>query len=117
MDRRLKRGEVWTAAGGRAYTGKPRPVVILQDDRFDATDSITVCPLTSDPTSAALFRVPIEPGPDNGLREPSYVMVDKISSIPKTRMGALVGRVSDEDLVRLNRAVVLFLGLAGKSSR
>jgi mRNA interferase MazF len=113
----VRRGEVWTAAGGQAYAGKPRPVVILEDDCFSLTDSITVCPLTSDSTSAVLFRVPIDPNSDNGLRQRSYVMADKIASIPKTRMGVLIGRVSDEDLVRLNRAVVLFLGLAGKSSR
>jgi len=109
----VRRGEVWTAAGGQAYAGKPRPVVVLQDDRFDATDSITVCPLTSDSTSALLFRVPIEPSSDNGLRQPSYAMADKIASIPRTRMRALVGRLADEDLSRLNRAVLVFLGLAG----
>jgi mRNA interferase MazF len=109
----MKRGEVWTAAGGQAYAGKPRPVVILQDDHFDATDSITVCPLTSDPTDALLFRVAIEPNPDNGLRKRSYVMADKIASIPKTRIRTLVGRLDDEDIIRLNRAVFVFLGLAG----
>jgi mRNA interferase MazF len=107
----MKRGEVWTAAGGQAYAGKPRPVVILQDDRFDATASITVCPLTSDPTPALLFRVPIEPNSDNGLHQRSYVMADKIVSIPKTRVRALVGRLDDEDVVSLNRAVFVFLGL------
>ena len=107
----MKRGEVWTAVGGQAYAGKPRPVVILQDDRFDATGSITVCPLTSDPTPALLFRVPIEPDSDNGLRQRSYVMADKIVSIPKTRIRALVGRLDDEDVVSLNRAVFVFLGL------
>ncbi len=107
----MKRGEVWTAVGGQAYAGKPRPVVILQDDRFDATGSITVCPLTSDSTPALLFRVPIEPDSNNGLRQRSYVMADKIVSIPKTRIGALVGRLDDEDVVSLNRAVFVFLGL------
>lgn len=113
----MKRGEVWTAAGGLAYAKKPRPVVILQDDRFDATGSITVCPLTSDSTSALLFRVPIEPNPDNGLRTRSYLMADKIASIPRSRIRARVGRLDDEDLIRLNRAVFVFLGLAGASSR
>lgn len=109
----MKRGEVWTAAGGQAYAGKPRPVVILQDDRFDATDSITVCPLTSDPTDALLFRVPIEPHPANGLRKRSHIMADKIASIPRTRIGALIGRLADEDMTSLDRAVLVFLGLAG----
>jgi len=109
----VKRGEVWTAAGGQAYGGKPRPVVILQDDRFVATDSVTVCPLTSDTTSAAFFRVPIEPSAKNGLRQPSHVMADKVASIPKTRMRALVGQLDVPDILALNRAVIVFLGLAG----
>ena len=112
----MKRGEVWTAAGGQAYASKPPPVVILQDDRFDATGSITVCPLTSDPTRALLFRVAIDPNPDNGLRKRSFVMADKIVTIPKTRVRALVGRLDDGDIVRLNRAVFVFLGLAGAGS-
>jgi mRNA interferase MazF len=109
----VRRGDVWTAAGGQAYAGKPRPVVILQENRLDATDSITVCPLTSDPTPALLFRVRIEPNPANGLRKRSYVMADKIVSIPKSRIRAFVGRVDDEDVARLNRALFVFLGLAG----
>lgn len=109
----MKRGEVWTAAGGQAYAGKPRPVVILQDDRFDATDSITVCPLTADPTSARIFRVGIEPGSGNGLRERSYAMTDKIASIPKSRVRHRLGRLDDGDIASLNRAVLVFLGLAG----
>jgi mRNA interferase MazF len=117
MERRVKRGEVWTAAGGQGYAGKPRPVVILQDDRFDATDSIIVCPLTSDSTSARLFRTRIEPGPGNGLRTRSYVMTDKIVSIPKARVRHRVGRLDKADIVSLNRAVFVFLGLAGSDSR
>jgi mRNA interferase MazF len=53
----MKRGEIWTVAGGAAYAGKPRPAVIVQDNRFDATDSIVVCPLTTDPTPAPMFRL------------------------------------------------------------
>ncbi len=109
----MKRGEVWTATGGQAYAGKPRPVVILQDDRFEDTDSLTVCPLTSDSTSAIFFRVPIEPSPGNGLRQRSYVMADKIASIPKTRIRDFVGRLGPKDMAMLNRAVLVFLGLAG----
>lgn len=109
----MRRGEVWTATGGQAYAAKPRPVIVLQDDRFDSTDSITVCPLTTDSTSALLFRVPIAPSHDNGLRQTSYAMADKIASIPRTRMRTLVGRLADDDVVRLNRAVLVFLGMAG----
>ena len=109
----MRRGDVWTAAGGQAYAGKPRPVVIVQDDRFGETDSIAVCPLTSDPTTAPLFRIPIEPSSDNGLRHRSYIMADKISAIPRTRIRDLIGRLAASDMAELNRAVVVFLGLAG----
>ena len=57
----MKRGEIRTVAGGAAYAGKPRPAVIVQDDRFDANDSIVVCPLTTDPTPAPIFRLPSSP--------------------------------------------------------
>ena len=107
-----KRGEIWTAAGGTDYAGKPRPVVILQDDRFDRTDSITVCAFTTDPTEAPLFRLPVEPSEGNGLRASCQLMVDKITTVPKARIGARVGRLADEEMVRLNRAILVFLGIA-----
>ena len=109
----MKRGEIWTVAGGPDYAGKPRPVVILQDDRFDATSSVTICAFTTDPTEAPLFRLPVEPSDGNRLRTRSRLMVDKLTTVPKTKLGAQVGRLDDEDLVRLNRAVLVFLGLAG----
>ena len=108
----MRRGEIWTAAAGSGYVGKPRPVVILQDDRFDATDSVTVCAFTTDPTEAPLFRLFVEPSETNGLHQASNLMVDKITTVPKTKVGAQVGRIDDEDLLRLNQAVLVFLGLA-----
>jgi len=109
----VKRGEVWTAAGGADYAGKPRPVVIVQDDRFDATKSVTVCAFTSDPTEAPLLRLAVEPNETNGLRTTSRLMVDKITTIPKAKLGTRIGRLADADIVRLNRAMMIFLGLAG----
>ncbi len=64
----MRRGDIWTVAGGKDYAGKPRPVVILQDDRFEATNSITICALTTDETDAPLFRLLVEPSADTGLR-------------------------------------------------
>jgi mRNA interferase MazF len=109
----VKRGEIWTAAGGSGYAGKPRPVVILQDDRFDATDSVTVCAFTTDPTDAPLIRLAVDPDDLNGLNESSRLMVDKLTTIPRSKLGEQIGRLADEDMVRLGRAVVVFLGLAG----
>ncbi len=108
----MKRGEIWTVAGGKDYAGKPRPAVILQDDRFDKTESITICAFTTDPTDAPLFRLAVEPSTSNGLRAVSRLMVDKITTVPKSRIGARAGRLGDEDMVRLNRAILVFLGLA-----
>lgn len=108
----MRRGEIWTVAGGKDYAGKPRPAVIVQDDAFDATDSITVCAFTTDGTQAPLFRLPVEPNEANGLRTPCRLMVDKITTVPKAKIGSRVGRLDDEDVLRLNRAVVVFLGLA-----
>lgn len=109
----MRRGEIWTAAAGGRYVGKPRPVVIVQDDRFDATASVTVCAFTTDPTEAPLFRLAVVPDATNGIREPSSVMVDKITTVPRARLGEQIGRLGDDDMVRLGRAVVVFLGVAG----
>jgi mRNA interferase MazF len=111
----MKRGEIWTLAGGGDYTGKPRPAVVVQDDSFDATGSITLCAFTSDPTEAPLFRILIQPGETNGLRTPSRLMVDKITTVSKQRIGQKVGKLADEDMVRLNRAILVFLGFAGST--
>jgi len=111
----VKRGEIWTVAGGGDYTGKPRPAVILQDNRFDATESITICTFTINPSDAPLFRIPIDPKDRNGLRARCRLMADKITTVSKKRLKSRIGRLDDEDIVRLNRAILVFLGLAGTS--
>lgn len=107
----MKRGEVWTVSGG-GYAGKPRPSVIIQDDRFDATASVTVCVFTTDDTESPLFRIPVEPGESNGLRLRSKLLVDKITTVSKDRLGEKIGRLEDRDLVGLERAILVFLGIA-----
>jgi len=107
----MRRGEVWTVSGP-GYAGKPRPAVIVQDDRFDATTSITICVFTTDPTDAPLFRLDVAPSERNGLRRESRLMVDKLTTVSKERLGDRIGNLDDEDVVRLNRAILVFLGLA-----
>lgn len=107
----MRRAEIWTVAGGADYTGKPRPAVIVQDDRFD-TDSVTICPFTTDPTGAPLFRLDIAPSATNGLRDASRLMVDKITTVRRSRLGDRLGTLDDADVVRLNRAMVVFLGIS-----
>ncbi len=109
----MRRGDVYTGAARGAYTGKPRPLVVVQDDRFDATASVTVCPLTTNPVEAPLTRIPITPSPGNGLDQPSRLMVDKITTVPRKNLRDALGHLHEDDLVRLDRALIVFLGLAG----
>lgn len=109
----MRRGDIYVAAARGAYTGKPRPVVIIQDNRFDATGSIMVCPLTTSKVDAPLIRLPVSADDLTGLAVPSWLMVDKITAVPKTNLGERLGRLSDADLLALARSIVVFLGLAG----
>ena len=113
----MKRGDVWTVAGGPDYAGKPRPAVVLQDDAFDVTASVTICPFTTHSVDAPLVRLPIEPTERNGLRAASQLMIDKITTVSKGKLERRIGRLSDEDIVRVNRAVLVFLGLAGPGAK
>jgi len=109
----LKRGEIWTVAGGSGYAGKPRPAVIVQDDRFGLTNSVTLCALTSDPLESPLLRLPVKPSARNGLRLECSLMLDKVTTVPRTRIGRKIGALDDPDLMRVNRGLLVFLGLAG----
>lgn len=108
----MRRGEIYVAAARGHYTGKPRPVVIVQDDRFGATASITVCPLTTNPVEAPLTRIVVEPTAATGIEQPSRIMVDKITTMPREHVRDRLGRITDADVIRLDRALVVFLGLA-----
>lgn len=110
----MRRAEIWTVSGGADFAGKPRPAVIIQDDHFD-TDSVTLCPFTTDPTEAPLFRLLIEPDQGNGLASPSRIMVDKVATVGRSRLGTRVGALDDASVLRLNRALVVFLGIAGSA--
>ena len=90
-------------------------MVIVQDDSFDATASITVCAFTTDQTDAPLIRLLIEPDGHHGLRLASRLMVDKITTVSKSKLGKRIGRLNDPDIVRLNQAMLVFLGLAVSS--
>ncbi len=108
----MRRGEIWTVSAGGDYAGKPRPAVIVQDDAFGATASITICVFTTDPTEAPLFRIVVDPTDRNGLRERSSIMVDKITTVSKSKMGGRIGSLDDEHVVALNQSIAVFLGLA-----
>jgi mRNA interferase MazF len=111
LEKRLTRGEIWTSASGTDYGGKPRPVVIIQHEHFNNLDSVAFCGFTRDPTDMPLFRIPIDPTTSNGLEFPSRIMVDKILTTPKTKLGYRIGQLDEHDLTRLNQALAIFLGL------
>jgi mRNA interferase MazF len=108
----VKRGDIWTVAGG-VYASKPRPAVIVQDDRFAATDSVTVAPITSMSVDAPLLRIRLAAGSDSGLRDESFVMVDKLSTVRRSQVHQHLGHVTAEQLVEIERSLIVFLGLAG----
>lgn len=108
----MKRGEVWTAAGGPGYGGKPRPVIVVQNDRFDATESVTVCGLTTTEIEADFGRVRIRPNEQNGLVQTSWAMVDKLVTVRRSKMRRRLGAIGASETVDLNRALLTFLGLS-----
>ena len=108
----MNRGELWTVAGG-VYASKPRPALIVQDDAFDATASVTVAPLTSTLTDAPLLRIGIGSSALSGLERESQVMIDKLTTVRRTNVATRLGRLTAEQLTEVERAMMAFLGLAG----
>jgi mRNA interferase MazF len=107
----MRRGDLVTMALPGAY-GKPRPALVIQSDLFDAHPSVAVLPVTSELRDAPLFRIRVEPSAGNGLRQPSDVMADKPRTVPRDKVGEAIGRLSDDTMLRVNRALALFLGFA-----
>jgi mRNA interferase MazF len=110
--RHMRRGEIWTISETLDYARKPRPAVIVQDDGFEELESVTVCTFTTAGADSPLVRPLVQPSETNGLIAPSHLMVDKITTIRKSRLGYLVGKLDTADIVMLNQAVLVFLGLA-----
>lgn len=106
-----QRGDVVAVAGG-GYAGKPRPCVALQANEFDATDSITVCLLTSVDARAPFIRIPIAPSDANGLRKTTWAMADKVMAVRRVHVGRKIGVLTDADMAAISRAIIVFLKLA-----
>jgi mRNA interferase MazF len=105
----MRRGDIVTVAGG-VYASKPRPALVVQDDRFDATDSVTVCPFTTSEVDAPLLRVPVVANEANGLGQDSYLMIDKITTVRRSNARTVVGRLEATTLVECERRLLVFLG-------
>ena len=92
--------------------GQPRPALVVQSDLFDELPSVVVCPLTTTlRDDADQFRLDVAPSPRNGLREPSQIAIDKITVMPAAKIGAAIGNADDALLLRVNRALALFLSI------
>jgi mRNA interferase MazF len=107
----VRRGDLVTVALQGAY-GKPRPALVIQSDLFAEHPSVTILPVTSELRATPLFRIQVEPSPENGLQVTSQVMVDKAQSVPRDKIGAAFGQLDTEAMVAVNRALAVFLGFA-----
>jgi mRNA interferase MazF len=108
----VNRGAIVVVAAKGAYTGKPRPALVVQSDLFNPThQSVTICPITSDCTDAPLFRIPLPPGERTGLRIVSQIMIDKIVSVPRSAITAEIGRCDTAELEAADDALRCWLGL------
>ncbi len=107
----MTRGDLVTVAARGHYAGKPRPALIVQSDLFAELGSVAVCLLTSERIDAPLFRLDLEPDV-TGLERPCQVMIDKIVTVPRSAIGYRIGALGRDDLLRVDRALALFLGIA-----
>ena len=110
----MQRGDVVVIAdrGGGDYAAKPRPAVIVQSDLYSGTESIVVCPLTTRERDATLLRVGISPSTELPLTAPCWAMVDKLTSIRRDRASTVIGTLTHEEMLALNRSLAVFLGFA-----
>lgn len=107
----MRRGDLVTVAAPGDY-GKPRPALVIQSDLFDALPSVALCLVTSELRNAPIFRITVDPGPDNGLRNISQIQIDKIVTVPRERVGSVIGRIDDATLLKVNRSLAVFAGIA-----
>lgn len=111
MGQTVRRGDVVTVAAKGHYSGKPRPALVLQSDLFSALGSVTICLLTTEILDAPLFRLTVEASSSNGLQHTSHIMIDKIVTVPRETIGARIGSVDRELMVRVDRSLAVFLGI------
>jgi len=107
----MRRGDVVTVAAPGDY-GKPRPALVIQSDLFDALPSVTLCLVTSTLRDAPIFRITVDPSAANGLQRVSQIQVDKILTVTRERIGSVIGRLDDATLLKVNRSLAVFVGIA-----
>lgn len=107
----MRRGDFVTVAASGDY-GKPRPALVIQSDLFDELPSVALCLVTSELRNAPIFRITVDPAPHNGLRSISQIQIDKIVSVPRERVGAVIGHADDTTMLKVNRSLAVFAGIA-----
>lgn len=107
----MTRGDFVTIAMQGDF-GKPRPALVIQANQFSEHASVTVLPVTSTLVAAPLLRVTVQPGAENGLQKPSQVMVDKVMTVKRDKVGQALGRIDANVLVEVERCLAVFLGIA-----
>lgn len=107
----MRRGDFVTVAAPGDY-GKPRPALVIQTDLFDELPSVALCLVTSELRNAPIFRITVDPAPDNGLQNISQIQIDKILSVPRERVGSVIGRLDDATMLKVNRSLAVLAGIA-----
>lgn len=107
----MRRSDIVTVAAPGDY-GKPRPALVIQSDTFDTLSSVTLCLITSTLLDAPVFRITVDPSPGNGLRRISQIQVDKVTTVARTRIGGVIGRLDDASMLKVSRSLAVFVGIA-----
>jgi mRNA interferase MazF len=107
----VRRGDLVTVAAPGNY-GKPRPALVIQSDLFEELPSVTLCLVTSELRDTPIFRITVDPSPENGLRRVSQIQVDKVMTVARERIGGTIGRLDDTTMLKVNRSLSVFIGIA-----
>ena len=107
----MRRGDLVMVAVSGDY-GKPRPALVIQSNLFDDLPSVTLCLVTSELRHAPIFRITLDPSPENGLRRISQIQVDKAMTVMRERIGGVIGRLDDATMLKVNRSLAVFVGIA-----
>ena len=107
----MKRGDLATAVLAGDF-GKPRPVLVIQSNLFEATATVTVLLISSTLNEASLVRVTVSPDSSNGLHRPSQIMMDKAMTVRRDKLGKPFGSLDDDTMLVVNRSLAVFLGIA-----
>jgi len=107
----MRRGDLVTVAAPGDY-GKPRPALVIQSDLFDDVPSVTLCLVTSTLRETPLFRITVDPSPENGLQRISQIQVDKVTTVARERVGGVIGRLDDAAMLKVSRSLAVFIGIA-----